>query len=226
MERVDEVMDACKLREIFLNRLNIGMNNPDEFNRIKEYLDNHVFFGSPASTRYHESFLGGLCFHSLKVHYLLREFFAPIYSKFGKCWSDRSIAVTALLHDVCKSGCYSEYTKNVKNDDGVWVHVPAYKWNDEFPMGHGEKSVIILLKLGINLSEEEIAAINWHMGFSDNRCRYSLNACSESFRMYPLFLALHQADQMAATMCDDDVLKEKVLNEDAQITDWEHQHEF
>ena len=47
-----------------------------------------------------------------------------------------------------------------------------------FPMGHGEKSVILLLCNGLSLYDDEMLAIRWHMGawginmnsFEDQRC--------------------------------------------------------
>jgi hypothetical protein len=39
----------------------------------------------------------------------------------------------------------------------------CYKFNDNFQIGHGEKSTIQLLKLGFDLNEHQIIAIRYHM---------------------------------------------------------------
>jgi hypothetical protein len=38
-----------------------------------------------------------------------------------------------------------------------------YKTNDDFPIGHGEKSVIMIQPL-IELTPQEVGIIRWHMG--------------------------------------------------------------
>jgi hypothetical protein len=44
----------------------------------------------------------------------------------------------------------------------------GYEIVDTFPIGHGEKSVIMLQNLGLELTVEEMLAIRYHMGmFSD-----------------------------------------------------------
>ena len=52
--------------------------------------------------------------------------------------------MVALLHDLCKVGCYKKTFRNVKDDaTGKWEKVPSYQFDDPLPYGHGEKSVYI-----------------------------------------------------------------------------------
>ena len=75
-----------------------------------------------------------------------------------------SVIIASLLHDVCKSDIYKEALVNKKSADGKWEKVPGYIVDcDELPVGHGEKSVIILLLWGLKLTRDEILAIRWHM---------------------------------------------------------------
>ena len=49
----------------------------------------------------------------------------------------------------------------------IWDPVMAYDIEDQFPAGHGEKSVILILRY-IQLTDEEIMAIRWH-GWEESR---------------------------------------------------------
>ena len=64
------------------------------------------------------------------------------------------------------------------------------------PIGHGEKSVIIAMKF-IKLTDEEIAAIRWHMGGYDDGARGGFGsgqALANAYEKYPLAVALNMAD--------------------------------
>lgn len=75
-----------------------------------------------------------------------------------------SVILTTLLHDVCKADIYKKVVKKQKNQYGVWEEAPGYDVDySNFPMGHGEKSVIRLLLSGMDLTDEEMLAIRWHM---------------------------------------------------------------
>ena len=113
---------------------------------------------------------------------------------YGLEYSDESIAIVALLHDLCKIGCYKKGTRNVKDESGKWQTVPTYTFDDPLPYGHGEKSVYIANGY-IRLNREEAMAIRWHMGFSgpeDNR------TVGQALQRYPLAFALAMADMEAS----------------------------
>ncbi|MBQ0101372.1 MAG: HD domain-containing protein [Firmicutes bacterium] len=154
------------------------------------------FFEAPASTRYHGAYEGGLVDHSLNVYdclcdYLDRQRVRDVY---GMDYSDESVAIVALLHDLCKINFYKRSFRNVKNDHGVWESVPFYEIDDRLPYGHGEKSVYIISGY-MKLSREVAFAIRYHMGFSRNDDERDVGA---AFEMFPLAFALHVADSEAA----------------------------
>ena len=161
-----------------------------------DYLENKCdFFFSPASARYHGSYEGGLCDHSVNVYHCLKDYLSRerVAELYGLEYSDETIAIVALLHDLCKIGCYKPYMKNVKGEDGKWTQVSSYQFEDPMPYGHGEKSVYIVNGY-LRLTREEAFAIRYHMGFSANDDKGQVG---KAFQMYPLAYALHVADSEA-----------------------------
>ena len=118
--------------------------------------------------------------------------------------SDESIAVIALLHDVCKVGTYKTEMRNVKKD-GVWVQEPYFATEEELPYGHGEKSVYIVSGF-MKLTREEAMAINWHMGGFDLRVKGGSYSIADAYYKFPNAFLAHVAD-MEATYLDEQVVK-------------------
>lgn len=166
--------------------------------KLLEYLlsDKSDFFTCPASTRYHGAYEGGLLAHSLNVYENLVEYLARERCKeiFHMEYSEESIAIVGLLHDLCKMNFYTVDYRNAKNAQGVWEKVPYYKIDDRLPYGHGEKSVF-LIQFFMHLRTEEAMAIRWHMGFSGPE---DANTVGKALEMYPLAFALHVADMEAS----------------------------
>lgn len=165
--------------------------------KLLDYLLNKSdFFTAPASTRFHYDFEGGLCSHSLNVYYRLIKL---LESEYGENWkeevSPESVAIVALLHDLCKTNYYKVSYRNVKKD-GVWESQPYYTVEDELPYGHGEKSVYIISGF-MRLTREEAMAINWHMGGFDDRVRGGSFTVGQAFYKYPLAALTHSADFLA-----------------------------
>jgi hypothetical protein len=156
------------------------------------------FFTAPASARYHSAYEGGLCEHSINVYeclvaYLDRD---VAREKYKLNYSEESIAIVALLHDLCKMNIYKVSYRNAKNEQGVWEKVPYYEFDDSLPYGHGEKSVYMISPF-MKLSREEAFAIRYHMGFSNTENQMATNNVSKAFEMYPLAFALSTADMEA-----------------------------
>ena len=153
------------------------------------------FFTAPCSTRFHGSYAGGLVQHSINVYNCLKDYLSRQRTKdvYGMEYTNESIALTALLHDVCKMNFYSVDYRNAKNEQGVWEKVPYYTINDQLPYGHGEKSVYIVSGF-MRLTREEAFAIRYHMGFSGIEAR---NSIGKAFEMFPLAFALSVADMEA-----------------------------
>ncbi len=163
---------------------------------LLDYLENKCdFFTAPASARYHSAYEGGLCEHSLNVYDCLVDWMnrPRVQEEYNLGYTEESIAIVALLHDLCKAGCYKTSTRNVKQPDGSWRQQLVYQFDDPMPYGHGEKSVYIINGY-MRLTREEAFAIRYHMGFSgteDNR------DVGKAFEMFPLAYALHAADSEA-----------------------------
>ncbi len=180
-------------KERFLQIYNENIHR-DGADKLLNFLTDHSdFFTAPASTRYHNSFEGGLLAHSLNVYdclkgYLDRDRVRDVYKLAP---SDETVAVVSLLHDICKVNLYKISYRNAKNDQtGQWEKVPFYSTDDTLPYGHGEKSVYMISGF-MRLSREEAMAIRWHMGFSDTDQK---NLVSNAFQRFPLALALSTAD--------------------------------
>jgi hypothetical protein len=159
--------------------------------------DNSDFFTAPASTRYHGAYPGGLLEHSLNVYDCLCDYLARkrVKDVYGVEYSAESIAIAALLHDLCKINFYVESTRNVK-ENGMWKSVPFYTIDDKLPYGHGEKSVYIVSGF-MRLTRDEAFAIRYHMGFSGVNPQ-EMNNVSKAFEMFPLAFAVSVADMEAA----------------------------
>lgn len=161
--------------------------------QLSTFLQESDFFVAPASARNHNSYKGGLVEHSIKVYQSLDQL-----SKLNLCAiPEESRLIVSLLHDICKVNFYKETTRNVKKE-GVWMQEPYYSIEDSYPLGHGEKSVIILQRF-INLTQDEIMAIRWHMmGFDDSARGYGGSlALREAANRYPLITLLHIVDLSA-----------------------------
>lgn len=170
---------------------------------LLDYLENKSdFFTAPASARYHGAYAGGLCEHSVNVYHCLVDYLARerVQELYGLEYSEESVAIVALLHDVCKVGCYKPGTRNVKDANGKWQSVPTYNFDDPLPYGHGEKSVYIVNGF-IRLSREEAMAIRWHMGFSGSEDE---RLVGQALQQYPLAFALSTADMEASYFLEGD----------------------
>ncbi|MDD3129973.1 MAG: HD domain-containing protein [Candidatus Izemoplasmatales bacterium] len=153
------------------------------------------FFEAPCSTRFHLSREGGLVEHSINVYECLKAYLERTRVKelYGLSFSDETIAIVALLHDLCKVNVYKKSMRNVKDSSGKWVQVPSYDFQDALPYGHGEKSVYIISGF-MKLTRDEAFAIRYHMGFSDTE---NVRNVGEAFSKFPLAFALSTADMEA-----------------------------
>jgi len=164
---------------------------------LLDYLEKKSdFFTAPASTRFHGAYPGGLCEHSLNVYHCLTDYLARerVQELYGIEVTPESAAIAALLHDVCKIGCYRAGTRNVKNEaTGQWEKASVFFYEDKLPYGHGEKSVYIISGF-MKLTRAEAMAIRWHMGFSGSE---SPQLVGQALEQYPLAFALSVADMEA-----------------------------
>lgn len=186
-------------KEEFISIYNEHIKRPGA-DKLLEYLKKSDFFTAPSSTRFHGSYEGGLVEHSVNVYHCLKAYLerSRVKELYKMNYSDETIAIVALLHDLCKIDFYTVDYRNKKNDAGVWEKVPYYTISDSMPYGHGEKSVYIISGFfygDARLTREEAFAIRYHMGFSGIEDK---NTIGRALEMYPLAFALNVADMEAS----------------------------
>ena len=156
------------------------------------------FYEAPASTRFHGNYQYGLVEHSLNVYNALLE----LTKQSQLNVSIETLTIASLFHDLCKANYYVLGTRNVKDEEtGVWRKEPFYKSEDQYPIGHGEKSVILLMK-HMRLTDDEIYAIRWHMGGFDNAVKGGDYASGKAYEICPLAVLLHVADMVASYLME------------------------
>ena len=180
---------------------------------VIEDLEELGFFEAPASVKNHNNYPGGLVVHSLNVYDMameLRQSAIRMRPDLEPLLHPDSIAIAALLHDVCKADIYRKVTRARKNEVGQYEKFDEYSVTYEnFPVGHGEKSVIMLLRSGLDLNDDEILAIRWHMGaWSVNPHSFEEDRNYRDAQKYsPLVALIHSADSLAAQILERDVDK-------------------
>lgn len=141
------------------------------------------FFTAPASTKYHGAYRGGLFDHSYEVAKHLVE----MTEKLGLVW-ERPISpyIVGMFHDICKC---DNYIFDIKTN--------RYIYNPDIIIpGHGDKSIMILSKY-MQLTDEEIACIRWHMGAFETDTKM-WEYYGRAIEKYPNVLYTHTADMIAS----------------------------
>lgn len=189
-----ETLEELKAQFLAIYNENIQRDGADD---LLKWLSESDFFVAPASTRFHGSHEGGLLEHSLNVYNCLKE----IVQQAGlqDTYSPETIAISALLHDVCKVNFYKKGFRNAKDEEsGQWYKKEVYEIDEKFPCGeHADKSIIIIQNF-IHLEPEEILAIRAHMGGWDTAVKGGNGFVGKIFERSKLAVFLHFAD-MAAT---------------------------
>ena len=153
------------------------------------FLEKSDFYRAPCSRKYHLCFKGGLAQHSLNVFGLLCD----KKRKFNLNLSSETLIICGLLHDICKVDIYKE-NKDINKKE-------PYIIEDNFPLGHGEKSVILLQKF-IKLTTKEILMIRWHMSAFDLSDYTGKKAYHRALEICPEVLALFTADYEATVFLE------------------------
>lgn len=171
-------------------------------------LESSDFFVAPATTKYHGSYVGGLCEHSLKVFYNLKEMAS---SKPNVLLNDESLIIVGLLHDFYKMNFYKPDVRNKKvySNNGSkydelgrfdWVSEKAYSVipaEERFIYGSGGETSEYMTRCYIPLTLEESIAIVHSSAGMDKRTN-SDDIVSSVYDKHPLACLLHLADMMAA----------------------------
>lgn len=194
--------------------------NKAEFNRLLEQagregtdyliedLESLGFYEAPASTRFHLDCDGGLVEHSLntcRAGLMLREKMIEMRPDLEVHLPQDSVIVATLLHDVCKADIYKKTVRKQKDRVGVWQEQEIYTVDyGNFPMGHGEKSAIVVLRSGFDIHDDEMLAIRWHMtawdlAFQNAEARNNINTARNK---HPLCSLVNLADGIAANLLE------------------------
>ena len=181
-------------------------NGVDGIDNLFDYMSNRSdFFDAPASTRFHGNYDGALAIHELNVIAL----FLKKNQEYELGLTDTQCIIAAGGHDLCKCNFYGKTFKNTKvyyegapkhdaGGDFDWKQAVGYTCEDKYPLGHGNKSLFILMKY-IPVDATVAMLITWHMGqwanTGDNSYGYN-NACDWN----PAVCAMHTADAEASTL--------------------------
>lgn len=167
-------------------------------------LESLGFFEAPASTVFHLNEPGGLLQHSLNVYreaMAIREKQIELLPDIEQRLPSNSVAIASLLHDACKAAIYKPVEKWRKDAQGRWESYRGYEVDySDLPVGHGEKSVIMLLRWGLRMTDDEIIAIRWHMdawdvSFQSSEAKSNISIAKG---MCPLLAVVKAADGLAS----------------------------
>jgi hypothetical protein len=189
--------DDKKMQEGFLKLAEkSGFVVDDSF---MNWLVNMGFFIKPASISFHGQQSGDLFRHSFAVADVLID----MTEKFDVEWErPQSPFIVGMFHDVCKMDDYMDEnasdivmmgTGSPVSKNPKWVKNP-----EKLLKGHGDKSVMMLSQW-INLTEEEMLCIRYHMG------AYQTDEWQEwdrAIRKYETVLWTHTADMYASKVMD------------------------
>ncbi|MBQ5551363.1 MAG: HD family phosphohydrolase [Bacteroidales bacterium] len=180
----------------------------DGVDDVIEELQELGFFDAPASSSFHLNYDGGLVEHSLNVCRValgIREQMIAMNKNMAEYLPEDSVIIASLLHDVCKADIYKKVTKKKKDKFGMIQTKQGFKLDyTNFPLGHGEKSVIVLLRAGLAMSDYEIMAIRWHMAawdlpFQSADIKENLNKARD---ICPLCAVIQTADTLASSILE------------------------
>ena len=206
------------LTEVDLYRMLFNSTGVEGIEKLYDYMLNKSdFFRAPASTRFHGNYKGGLSVHELIVLAILIKKNAD----YDLGLTNAQMIISALAHDLCKCNFYRDDYRNVKiyeGEDGYrepkngrvqsdakgnfcWRSEKSYTIEDKFPLGHGNKSLFILMNY-IKVDPVIAMLITWHMGAYANQADNSYgfnNACD----YLPAVCALHTADMEASMLFEE-----------------------
>ena len=164
-----------------------------------DWLCKNSFFLAPASIKYHGAHEGGLFDHSYAVYKRLKQLTERNNLKWQR---EQSPFIVGMFHDLCKCDKYVEVLspdpRNEETGKANYI-ISGYEYNQNMLLeGHGSKSVMLLSQF-INLTEEEMLCIRFHMGpyETDDWKMYD-----RAIKKYENVLWTHHADMLASKVDD------------------------
>lgn len=164
--------------------------------KLMEYLKNNNFYEQAASTKFHGDYRGGLFDHS----YAVTKELLTLTEKLNLKWSrPESPYIVGMFHDLCKIDAYNieieKEGKQLFGTDEVIDEELIISHNSNLLLkGHGDKSIMLLSQF-INLTEEEILCIRYHMGAYETE---NWNEYDRAIKKYETVLWTHTADMYAS----------------------------
>ena len=208
-----EQIDKNKEEFIFLIR---SINREFDKEKLVNWLENKSdFFTAPASTKYHCSYEGGLCEHSLNVYYALRNLnysYMPelvatseeIEQGIHKYkYDEDTLKIVGLFHDISKANYYEIFSRNIKDKDGNWKQVQDYRIKeDRFIYGNDEQNTEFMVSTFIPLTiDEKVALLHKSGGKAFDSTQENIPTI---FSKYQLAALLHCADMLSCYILENE----------------------
>lgn len=158
-----------------------------------DWLIENGFFTQAASTKYHGAYEGGLFDHSYEVTQVLLD----MTQRLNLQWTrPESPYIIGMFHDLCKIDNYitivdepGETMMGTNEVKGKEIH---FEYNQDCILkGHADKSIMLLSQF-INLTEEEMLCIRFHMGAYEGQDQW--DNYDKAIRKYETVLFTHTAD--------------------------------
>ena len=170
------------------------------FEDLIERLSNETdFFTSPASTKWHAAYPGGLFDHCVGVMQQLVEL-----THKGVCYPwQRSVSpfIVGLLHDATKFGAYIMKQDRNPLTQEIETWYERNPEHEELSPIHGEDSRLKVHYRILELTDEEQACIRWHMGAYEGKDSWP--GYDAAIRKYPNVLWTHTADMYASKVMEE-----------------------
>lgn len=181
---------------------------------LLEVLENSDFYSAPASTFDYYSYnrAEGLLDHSLAMYDYLSELLKTI-PLLASRYSEDTIKIVSLFHDVSKINYFETYIKNVKvySETGSkydeigrfdWKSERSYKVKDDaFRIGTSGETSVAILHNYIPLSMEETCAIANHEGIYGNpKLQWT-----QIVKRYPLTQILESAHSISTLVIEPNI---------------------
>lgn len=194
----------------------LEIERPDnDWEGLKQFLEESDFFIAPAATLFHNNFDGGLCDHTLNVYDSLVKL-CEITPSVEGLFDWTSIAIVSLFHDLSKVNHYTRINKNKKvycpsgrkhDSGGNFDWITVTEWGTKplcqnFTYGSHEESSVFMLQNYVALSPLEITAILYHSGCQTDDFGKSKEV-SYVFSSNKLASLLHLADTYSAFVIED-----------------------
>lgn len=166
-----------------------------------DWLIQNKFFTQAASTKYHGAYEGGLFDHSYEVTQVLLDMTQRLNLQWKR---PESPYIIGMFHDLCKIDNYitvtdepGEIMMGTNNVKGREIH---FEYNQNCILtGHADKSIMLLSQF-VNLTEEELLCIRFHMGAYEGQNQW--DNYDKAIRKYETVLFTHTADMYTSKVKD------------------------